>query len=104
MLVGNEEIINESAKVANVFNSCFESVKESLDLFNWKTEPYDQAKESVEIIVQRFPHHPSIIKIKQNIKISKKFSFTIVTADTVKNIINILPKNKTGSSDIPLNI
>ena len=69
LLTENEEIINESAKVANVFNSYFESVKEFLDLFNWVPEPYDQ--DSVESIIQRFSHHPSFIKIKQNIKISK---------------------------------
>ena len=64
LLIENEEIINESAKVANVFNSYFESITESLDLFNWEPKPYDQAKDSVERIIQRFSHHPSIIKIK----------------------------------------
>ena len=47
LLTENDKIINESAKVANVFNSYFESVTESLDLFNWAPEPYDQAKDSV---------------------------------------------------------
>ena len=39
LLIENEEIINESTEVANVFNSYFESVTESLNLFNWATEP-----------------------------------------------------------------
>ena len=89
--IENKEFINESAIVANVFNSYCELVTESLDLFNWTPEPYDQVKGSVESIIQRFSHHPSIIKIKQNIKTSKIFSFTLVTVDTVKNI-NGLPK------------
>ena len=42
-------IINESANIANVFSSYFESVTESLDLFNCAPEPYDQAKGSVRI-------------------------------------------------------
>ena len=87
MLIENEEIINGSAKVANVINSYSESVTESLNLLNWAAEPYDQAKDSVERIVQRFSHHPSIIKIKQNLKILKNFSFTPTTVKTVKNII-----------------
>ena len=62
-LIENEEIINKSNDVANVFNFYFESVTESLNLFNWAPEPYDQAKDSVERIVQRFSHHPSIVKI-----------------------------------------
>ena len=73
LLIENEEIINESTEVANVFNSYFESATESLNLFNWATEPYDQVKDSVDRIVQRFSLHPSIIKIKQNIKILKPF-------------------------------
>ena len=68
-------MINESPKVANVFNSYFNSVTESHDLFNWAPEPCDQAKDSVKRIIQRSLHHPSIIKIKQNINILKKFSF-----------------------------
>ena len=47
LLIENEEIINESAKVANFFSSYFESLTESLDLFNWAPEPYDQAKDLV---------------------------------------------------------
>ena len=74
--IENEEMINESPKVANVFNSYFNSVTESHDLFNWAPEPCDQAKDSVKRIIQRSLHHPSIIKIKQNINILKKFSFT----------------------------
>ena len=76
LLIQNEEIINESAEVANLFNSYFESVTESLNLFSWATESYNQEKDSVKRIVQRFYHHPSIIKIKQNIKILKKFFHT----------------------------
>ena len=45
-LTDDEQIINESFKNATVFNSYFESVTESLDLFNWAPEPYDQAKDS----------------------------------------------------------
>ena len=35
--------MNESAKVANVFNSYLESVTEPLDLFNRVPQPYGQA-------------------------------------------------------------
>ena len=87
LLIENEEIVNESSEVANVLNSYFESVTEPLDLFNWATESYDQVKESVASIIQKCSHHPSVIKIKQNIKISKKLSFAPVTVDTTKKKI-----------------
>ena len=45
-------------------NSYFESVTESLDLFNWAPESYDQANDLVETIIQRFSHHPNWNKTK----------------------------------------
>ena len=53
--------IYESGKVAIVFNSYFESVTESVDLFNWATEPCNQEEDSVEKIIHKFSHHPTII-------------------------------------------
>ena len=50
-LTENEEIINEKTKAADVFNSYFESVTESLHLFNWPLEPYDQVKDLVDRII-----------------------------------------------------
>ena len=82
MLIENEIIINDSAKVANVFDSYL--LTESLDLFHWAPESYDQAKDSLESIVLRFSHHPSINRINQNIKISKKNYFAAAAVDTAK--------------------
>ena len=73
MLLENQEIINEKDKDANVFNSYFESVTESLDLFNWAPEPYNQANVLVEWIIKMFLHHHSYEN--QNIKILRKKSF-----------------------------
>ena len=76
LLIENEEIINESAKVASVFNSSLESVTESLDMFIWAPEPDDQAKELFKRIIQRFSHHPSFMKIKhQNFETFLKIFF-----------------------------
>ena len=62
-------LINESAKVTNVFNSYFETLTEALDS-----------------------------------QISKINSFTLVTVDTMKIIVNVLPKNNSVSGDFPLNV
>ena len=100
MVIEKEEVIHESEKVANFFHSCFESVTESFDLFNSALEPYSEAKDLVESIIQRVSHHPSITEIKQNFKTLKNILFTLVTADTVKSIINRLPKWKLVSSKL----
>lgn len=51
LLIKNHEIINGNTDVANVFSSCLESVTECLDLFNWASKLYSQAKDSVENII-----------------------------------------------------
>lgn len=73
MLIENEEIINESTKVANVFNPYFESVTESLDLLNLASDHYDQAKDPFERIMHRFLHHPSVIKTSKTSKFRQVF-------------------------------
>ena len=67
------------------------------------TERLNLMTKRLNLFIQRFSHHPSIIKIKQNMKISAEFSFTPVTVETVKSI-NGLPENISVSSDIPLNV
>ena len=104
LLIGKEEFNNENAKVINVFNSYFESVTDSLFLFNWASDHYNQAKDSTERIIQKLSHHPRIIKIKQKLKISTKFYFAPVTTETVRNIVNGLPKNKSENEDITRNV
>lgn len=39
LLIENQEIFNENAKVENVFNAYFQLVTESFDLFSWAPEP-----------------------------------------------------------------
>ena len=79
------KLLMKVLKMQMYLNSYFESVTESLDLFNWAPEPYNQTKDSVERIIKRFSHQCSIIKINQNIKTSKKLSFTPVKVGTMKN-------------------
>ena len=78
----NGEILTENIKKVKIFNSYFESITDSLELFDWPLES-NISDEKVQNIVKNFPDHPSIIKIKQKIKLSKKFSFQYVSEATV---------------------
>ena len=44
------------------------------------------------------------MKIKQKVKINKKFSFQSVSEDTVKNIVKSLPSDKASAREIPVDI
>ena len=45
-----------------------------------------------------FETHPSIISIKNHVKVDSEFSFSPVTAEDIKNEINALNPKKNGGS------
>ena len=61
----NGEILTEDVKIAKTFNSYFESIRDSLDLFE---EPLQSniSYEKVQNIFIIFSNYPIIIKINQN--------------------------------------
>ena len=84
-LIENDRIISENNKIAKTFNTYFESVTDSLNLFEWIGESVN-SNDKIEQILFKFSKHPSILKIKQKVKINRKFSFQSVYEDTVKNV------------------
>ena len=52
------------------------------------------SNDNIEQIVAKFSKHPSILKIKQNVKINIKFSFQSVSEDIVKNIVKNVPSDQ----------
>ena len=82
--------------VADVFNSYFQSITDSLDLFEW---PLDQIYDSVDRIIGSFRCHPSITNIKRNLKLTGKFSVKPVSEELVKDIISDLSSNKAAGEN-----
>ena len=58
----------------------------------------------IEQIIVKFFKHPGILKIKQNVKIKRKFSFQSVSEDTVKNVVKKVPSDKATAGEIPVDI
>ena len=102
-LIENDRIIYENNKIAKTFNMYFESVTDSLNLFEWIGEPVN-SNDEIEQILFKFSKHPSILKIKQKVKINRKFSYQSVSEDTVKNVVKNLPSDKAASGEIPVDI
>ena len=65
LLIEKDELLPKNKKVAEVFNSCFQSITDSLDLFEWPLESTDQIYDSVDRIIDNFRLHPSIKNIKR---------------------------------------
>ena len=84
------KFVSENHEVANTFNTYSESITNSLNLSEWIGELVN-SNDKIEQIIVKFSKHPSILKIKQKVKINSKFSFQPVSDDTVKNVVNNLP-------------
>ena len=91
-------------KIADVLNSYFDSVTDSLDLFFWSTQTDNKNTDALQNILKRFHNHPSLIKIKRLVNNQAKFSFQTVSVHTVKEAIEGLPSNKGTAREIPIKI
>ena len=88
LLIENDELFLQNKKVADVFNSYFKTITDSLDLFQWPLGSTDQMYDCIDKIVDSFRFHPSIKNIKRNYKITSKFFFKPVSEEFVKDIVN----------------
>ena len=102
MLIEKDEILLKNKKTADVLNSCFDSVTDSLDLFFCSTETDNENTDALQNILKRFHNHPSLMKIKQLVNNQAKFSFQQVSAHTAKQVIEGLPSNKATAGEIPI--
>ena len=92
MLNENEELLLKDKDIADTFNEYFEFIVESLDLYEWESEISDLGlsdfyQDYLDITRRKYEKHPSIKMIKQNFRISKKFSFKRVGKVDFKKII-----------------
>ena len=84
MLIEKDEILLKNKKIADVLNSYFDSVTDSLDLFSWSTQTDNKNTDALQNILKRFHNLSSFIKIKQLVNNHAKFYFQPVSVYTVK--------------------
>ena len=62
-LTENDITVSENNKIVKTFNTYFESVKDSLNLFEWIGEPVN-SNGKTEQTIAKFSKHPSILKME----------------------------------------
>ena len=97
------EILTENMKIFKTFNSYFESITDSLELFYWPLQS-NVSCDKVQNIIKSFSNHPSIIKIKRKLKLNKKLSFQCVSKATVTKVVKSLLSDKAPAGEIPVNV
>ena len=103
----NEKLITNDQKSSEVFNNYFNSIVEELNI------PIDQNllndaslfDDPFIAAIHKYKRHPSILKIKEQLKKEDLFSFYHVNPDKMLKIIeNIDSKKATQHGDIPVRI
>ena len=102
--LGNN-IIQKDIDVAETFNGFFKTAVENLeiqvnkDLLN--TVNGEQC-DTIDAILHKFNHHPSILMINEKIAVTKRFEFSEATTDMIESEIKKLnPKKATKFKNIP---
>ena len=105
IIIEKEVIISDKKKVAEKLNNFFIEAVDSLEI-----EPYGPNNNGVRLenigeIIKKYETHPSIFKIKENVKFENKLFFNDMTSNDFKKEISQLNLNKACiENDIPAKI
>ena len=106
----NKEIIKENKEIAEIFNNYFVNIVKDLNIpeinhSNISGSSNNSTAEPIEIIIQNFSEHPSIIKIKEHITQTELFSFKLLNEIDIESEIKLLNSKKApGVDGIPTRI
>ena len=106
MLEG-DKIISDDQEIAEIFNDYFANIVVNLDIEGFVTcdYPYVPELDNIANIIVKFKNHPSILTIKEKVKIEKRFSFPPVDESVICDKIDSLYKSKpTTYNNIPTRI
>ena len=105
-LVEGDEIISTDTEVAETFKSFFSNVVKNLDIKGFEANYSENPElDVISNIIEKFKHHPSIQKIKENVNVEIKFHFSTVSESVIKDKINSLDKKKPSTfNNIPTRI
>lgn len=104
VLVNNDEIISEDTEIAQTFNDFFEDTVNSLGIVENKLllHSVEKTEYGIEKAIKMYETHPSIISIKEHVRVESRFYFSTVTYKDIQNeILNLNPKKAGTFMNIP---
>ena len=107
ILIENDVVISDENKVAEKMNNYFIEAIENLDIVPFIEE--DEIEiipcNIIDTMVSKYENHPSILKIKEYVNITGKFSFIKTTTHEIQNqILTLDPKKASVENDIPTKV
>ena len=103
-LIENDIIISKDLDVAETMNYFFSNAVKELNINGSLNENFSYNSEHDDILnmIDKFKHHPSVLKIKQNVRVSESFHFSASDVDEISKKINNLDiKKPTTYNNIP---
>ena len=105
ILVKNDESIRDDKKNADIIY--FVNVTKILDVPEITTEQISMNIDIVDVdpidtILHKFYNHPSVLKIRENVKLTETFTFSKINeTQIIKEILELYPRNSAGFDAIP---
>ena len=109
ILIENGILTSDSNEVAEKLNNYFIDAVENLEIEQFiseeNIEPSEDADEHINNVIEKYKSHPSILKIKENVKFETKFEFNDINEDKIYDRVKTLdPKKASIQNDIPTKI
>ena len=106
IIVEKEVIITDKRQVAEKLNNFFIEAVESLEIEHHAPKSHEGVYlKNIGEIVKNYESHPSILKIKENVKLKDKFLLNDMISEDLKTEISELNPNKASiENDIPAKI
>ena len=98
-LVKNGKIISEDDEVANTFKDFFDTAVQSLNLTCDEALlcATSHSSNPIDVAIEKFKNHPSIIAINSNVSPSSQFVFSNIEIENMLEEINCLDVKKQGN-------
>ena len=99
VIVEDNMIISKNEEVAEKLNNFFVKAVENLEIEQFADS---SQMDDIKDIIKIYEIHPSILKIKEHVKVENKFNFSNTTSNVIINEIRKLdPKKASTGNDIP---
>ena len=110
-MIEDETVISENSADAEILNNYFIDVIENLEIEHYneiKDNEYigsNNGRKEIETKITKYKNHSSILKIKEHIKVTEKFTFSKPTHNDLDvHLISLNPKKTAVENDIPTKI
>ena len=105
-LIENDEIISEEGKVAEILNNYYVDAVPNLGIEKSYVENVPERQggkleDKIDSILDQYKSHPSIVMIKNKVKVTSKFKFKDTNADSMyRKIISLDSKKAVPEGDV----